>query len=70
MPSAAAARARRRRARRAQGREVLHVEVEYTDLTEALIDRGELQAGDAEDREQVARAVEQLLAAIVARDRI
>lgn len=54
-------RKRLERARRAQGIAVLSIEVSFFDVSEALVEAGVLAADLCENREAVARAIEQLL---------
>jgi hypothetical protein len=60
------ARVRRHRERRKGHLAPLRVEVELERLSEKLIEDGRLRAWDADDRLQVAKAVQLLLAAYLA----
>jgi hypothetical protein len=60
------ARSRRCRERARSGLAALSIEVHLIAVSEMLIDAGVLKQWDAEDHDQVARAIERLLAVLVA----
>lgn len=65
----AAHRMRKARQRHANGLAVLHIEVELGALADELVAAGFLQEWDCEDREAIERAVERVLAALIAAER-
>lgn len=58
-------RMRRHRDRLASGRVVLPVEVHLTDVADALVEAGWLEAWDQEDREAIRRGLERLISHLV-----